>query len=470
MRAALPGQKSSRPECRRGMPGSGVKRKEDQGQRMTEEKDLAIRVSDVTKVYRLYDRQRDRLWESLGLDFRKNYREKYALRGICLNVQRGETVGIIGTNGSGKSTLLKLITGVLTPTSGSIEVDGRISALLELGAGFNMEYTGIENIYLNATMIGFTKEETDERLQAIIDFADIGDYIRQPVKSYSSGMFVRLAFAVAINIDPEILIVDEALSVGDVFFQAKCYHKFEEFKKQGKTILFVSHDLGSISKYCDRVILLNKGIKMSEGNPKEIVDLYKKLLVHIGDGEEAEQEESPEDDLTPEEKEKKALDDGGLTGGLPKNPNTLEYGEGHATIVHVSTTDAAGNVSSSIEKGTDFYIRMRVRFNKDVSEPIFAYTFKNLQGTEISGTNTMFEGIPVGPRKAGDDILITFKQKMDLQGGEYLLSFGCTGYMDGDFRVFHRLYDILNVTCVSPKNTVGFYDMNSQITAKLLNG
>ena len=261
------------------MPGSGVKRKEDQGQRMTEEKDLAIRVSDVTKVYRLYDRQRDRLWESLGLDFRKNYREKYALRGICLNVQRGETVGIIGTNGSGKSTLLKLITGVLTPTSGSIEVDGRISALLELGAGFNMEYTGIENIYLNATMIGFTKEETDERLQAIIDFADIGDYIRQPVKSYSSGMFVRLAFAVAINIDPEILIVDEALSVGDVFFQAKCYRKFEEFRQAGKTILFVSHDLSAISRYCDRAVLLNQGNKVFEGTPREAIDIYKEILV-----------------------------------------------------------------------------------------------------------------------------------------------------------------------------------------------
>ena len=186
----------------------------------------AIRVQDITKIYRLYNRQRDRLWESLGLDFKKNYKEKHALNHVDFEVKKGETVGIIGTNGSGKSTMLKLITGVLTPTSGSISVDGRISALLELGAGFNMEYTGIENVYLNGTMIGFTREEIDQRLQAIIDFADIGDYINQPVKSYSSGMFVRLAFAVAINIDPEILIVDEALSVGDVFFQSKCYRKF----------------------------------------------------------------------------------------------------------------------------------------------------------------------------------------------------------------------------------------------------
>lgn len=441
-----------------------VKEQESGGKKVA-----ALQVTHLSKMYRLYDKPSDRLKEALGLSRQKRYRELYALNDVSFVVNKGETVGIIGTNGSGKSTILKIITGVLSPTAGDVKVNGRISALLELGAGFNMEYTGMENVYLNGTMMGFSREEIDKRVPEILAFADIGDFINQPCKTYSSGMFVRLAFAVAINIDPEILIVDEALSVGDVFFQAKCYHKFEEFKKQGKTILFVSHDLGSISKYCDRVILLNKGVKMDEGNPKEIVDLYKKLLVHIEDGGEGTEGENEQEQLSPEEQEKRAMETGGLTGGLPKNPNTLEYGEGHASIVYVATMDAAGNVTSSIEKGTEFSIRMRVKFNKDVSEPIFAYTFKNLQGTEITGTNTMFEGIPVGPRKAGDDIVITFRQRMDLQGGEYLLSFGCTGYMDGDFRVFHRLYDILNVTCVSPKNTVGFYDMNSQITTKLLN-
>lgn len=186
-----------------------------------------------------------------------------------MNIYKGETVGIIGTNGSGKSTILKIITGVLTPTSGEVRVEGRISALLELGAGFNQEYNGIENVYLNGTMMGFSEKEIDEKLPDILEFADIGDYVYQPVKTYSSGMFVRLAFAVAINIEPEILIVDEALSVGDVFFQAKCYHKFEEFKKLGKTIVFVSHDLSSISKYCDRVFLLNQGKLLGEGSPKE---------------------------------------------------------------------------------------------------------------------------------------------------------------------------------------------------------
>ena len=222
-------------------------------------------------------------------------------------------MGIIGTNGSGKSTILKIITGVLNPTGGEIEINGRISALLELGAGFNMEYTGIENIYLNGTMIGFSKEEIDAKLEEILAFADIGDFVYQPVKTYSSGMFVRLAFAVAINIDPEILIVDEALSVGDVFFQTKCYHKFEEFKAMGKTILFVSHDLSSISKYCDRVVLLNRGDKLAEGAPKEMIDMYKKVLVNQLEP----QEESAEKETLQiqEEKEMKSF--------LTVNPKTL---------------------------------------------------------------------------------------------------------------------------------------------------
>ena len=235
--------------------------------------DIAIHVDHLSKLYKLYDKPSDRLKESLGLTRKKCYREHYALTDVSFDIGKGETVGIIGTNGAGKSTILKIITGVLNPTSGEAAVDGRISALLELGAGFNMEYTGIENVYLNGTMMGFTEEEIDARLEGILSFADIGEFAYQPVKMYSSGMFVRLAFAVAINIDPEILIVDEALSVGDVFFQAKCYRKFEEFKKQGRTILFVSHDLGSITKYCDRAILLNQGRKIFEGSPKEAVDI-----------------------------------------------------------------------------------------------------------------------------------------------------------------------------------------------------
>ena len=198
---------------------------------------------------------------------------------VSFDVCKGEILGIIGKNGSGKSTILKIITNVLTPTSGECIVKGKIAALLELGAGFNMEYTGIENIYLNGQMIGFSKEEMDKKLQDIIDFADIGEHIFQPVKTYSSGMFARLAFSVAISVDPDILIVDEALSVGDVFFQNKCYRRFEEFRDKGKTILFVTHDMGSVIRYCNRCVLLNAGKKVGEGKPQEMVDLYKRIMV-----------------------------------------------------------------------------------------------------------------------------------------------------------------------------------------------
>ena len=403
-------------------------------------------------MYKLYDKPSDRLKEALGLTRKKLYKEHYALRDVNFDIQEGECVGIIGTNGSGKSTILKIITGVLTPTQGEVKVDGRISALLELGAGFNMEYSGLENVYLNGTMIGFSKEEIDARLDDILEFADIGDFIHQPVKTYSSGMFVRLAFAVAINIDPEILVVDEALSVGDVFFQAKCYHKFEEFKKQGKTILFVSHDLSSVSKYCDRVILLNKGVKLDEGSPKQMVDLYKQLLV----GQDPVKQQEAD-------KEKKAAVQSEGTGNFQANPNMLEYGNCMAEIIHFEVLDDRGMLSNTIEKGTEFKIRMKVHFNEDIQEPIMAYTFKNIKGTEITGTNTMFEKAQVARSGAGDECTVTFTQNMDLQGGEYLLSFGCTGYKDGDFTVFHRLYDACNITVVSSKNTVGFYDMNSRI-------
>jgi len=419
-------------------------------------KEDAIVVTDVSKVYRLYDRQRDRLWETLGLDIRKQYKEKYALSHISFKVKRGETIGIIGTNGSGKSTMLKLITGVLTPTAGRIDVDGRISALLELGAGFNQEYTGLENIYLNGTMIGFSKEEIDRRLDAIIRFADIGDYINQPVKSYSSGMFVRLAFAVAINIDPEILIVDEALSVGDVFFQSKCYRKFEDFKRAGRTILFVSHDLSAISRYCDRAILLNQGDMIYDGTPKEAIDIYKKVLVdQFRKGEEPEIAAGGRSGEGQTDGEKRWKD------FYPVNPSLVEYGEKNGEITDYALLDEKGMPASNFIKGTRFTVRMKIRAHGDILEPIFAFTIKNMKGIEICGTNTTMEKIPVPTMHDGDEHIVEFTQKIDLQGGEYLLSLGCTGYQDGMFRVFHRLYDVISLTVVSNRDTVGFFDMNS---------
>lgn len=331
-----------------------------------------------------------------------------------------------------------------------------------------MEYTGIENIYLNGTMIGFSREEIDKKLDDILKFADIGEFVYQPVKTYSSGMFVRLAFAVAINIDPEILIVDEALSVGDVFFQAKCYKKFEDFKKLGKTILFVSHDLGSVAKYCDRVVLLNKGAKIAEGNPKQMIGMYKKLLVNQLELDERTQEMVMEDEQEHNRINSPVFDNTSDKVELWKNqykinPALDEYGNGKAHIIDFAVRDEEGTITSSIEKGTRFSILSEVKFEDTVQNPIFTYTFKNIQGTAITGTNTMYEKQEIDVANAGDVYLCEFNQEMNLQGGEYLLSISCTGYRDGDFTVYHRLYDVINISVVSDKNTVGFYDMNSKV-------
>ena len=356
--------------------------------------------------------------------------------------------------------------GALVPSHCVVEEELNGAYELELGAGFNMEYNGIENIYLNGTMIGFSEKEIDEKLQDILDFADIGDYVYQPVKTYSSGMFVRLAFAVAINIDPEILIVDEALSVGDVFFQAKCYRKFEEFKKKGKTILFVSHDLSAISKYCDRAILLNQGVKLGEGSPKEMIDAYKQVLVG--------QYETPKagvdvPDLTADGDVRAALDKQKKkqeAARMGVNPETLEYGTKQAEIVSYYITDKNDVQTTAILKGDEFTMHMKVKIGQDLPAPIFAFSIKNIKGVEITGTNTMFEKTFLESVKAGQVLEITFRQKMRLQGGDYLISLGVTGYEKDTFKVYHRLYDVLNITVVSDKDTVGYFDMESQVEVK----
>ena len=418
---------------------------------------IAISVKNLTKIYKLYDKPIDRLKETLSITKKKYHREHYALRDISFDVKEGESVGIIGTNGSGKSTILKIITGVLNQTSGELQVKGKISALLELGAGFNLEYTGMENIYLNGTMMGYTKEEIENKLDNIINFADIGEFINQPVQTYSSGMFVRLAFAVAINIDPEILIVDEALSVGDVFFQAKCYKKFQEFRDMGKTIIFVSHDLKSVSKYCDKVILLNKGIFIEEGNPKKVIDTYKKILVNQFDKEiknEKEKEKNVESKVLWKSK-------------MNLNSNKLEYGNKDAEIIDFGILDENNILTNTVNKNESFRIKMKVRFNKKIQEPIFAFTIKDIKGNEITGTNTMIEEVYFKNPERNDVVEVEFEQIMNLQGGEYLLSLGCTGFKDGDFTVYHRLYDVCSISVVSSKDSVGFYDMNSKVIVEI---
>ena len=386
---------------------------------MQEKKKLAIEVDNVQKIYKLYDKPSDRMKEAFGFGKKTKHKLHYALKGVDMKIYQGETVGIIGTNGSGKSTILKIITGVLNPTSGRVLVNGRISALLELGAGFNMEYNGIENVYLNGTMMGFSEKEIEAKLPEILSFADIGDYVYQPVKTYSSGMFVRLAFAVAINIEPEILIVDEALSVGDVFFQAKCYHKFEEFKKMGKTIVFVSHDLSSISKYCDRVYLLNQGNILGEGSPKAMIDTYKRVLVGQYDGPESVGEETASllDDEDLQRAAAQKADEKGTDASQAsmeakgQNPNALEYGTKQAQIEEFYITDDRGVPTNAILKGSMFTIHMRVRFMDHIPAPIFAFSVKNVIGVEITGTNTMIEKAFLDSVEPGEVKNVTFTRR-----------------------------------------------------------
>ena len=467
---------------------------------------LAISVREVTKVYPLYDKPIDRLKESLSLTKKKLHKDFFALDKLSFEVKKGETVGIIGTNGSGKSTILKIITGVLTPTTGTVEVDGNISALLELGAGFNSDYTGMENIYMNGTMMGFSREQMDEKIPDILEFADIGDFVYQPVKTYSSGMFVRLAFALAINVEPEILIVDEALSVGDVFFQSKCYARMEQMMKNGTTILMVSHDMGSIIKYCDKVVLLNRGKFVAEGDAGEMVDLYKKILANqMDDLAAALSERSSADGAAGDDAGAgSSLSGGAGTGtagdpGSPKggsggdddagkengraegyfgmplmkrkmtlNPDVQEYGDRRAEFLDLGTLDGNGNVTNLLLKGEMFTIREIIRFHAPLAMPIFTYTIRDKKGTDLSGTNTMFEGCDVRPVKAGDTYEVRFTQKMTLQGGEYLLSMSCTGYENGEHVVYHRLYNVASLTVISNKNTVGVYDMESEVKLRLM--
>lgn len=415
-----------------------------------------ISVNHISKVYKLYDKPIHRLKEAMSITKKNYHRDHFALEDISFEVKKGECVGIIGTNGSGKSTLLKIITGVLNQTSGTYEVNGKISALLELGAGFNMEYTGVENIYLNGTMMGFTDAEMDAKIDDIIAFAEIGEFIHQPVKTYSSGMFARLAFAVAINVEPDILIVDEALSVGDIFFQAKCYQKFNEFKEKGKTILFVSHDMSSILKYCDRCILINRGHQISVGKTSEVVNIYKKILVNQYE----EDVEEVVDELAGKEQE--------MNGHLWKermiiNNNVVDYGGKEAEIVDFAVVNNYGEVSNSLYKGEKFSIRMKIKFHKDIDRPIFAVTIKDIKGTEITGTNTMLEECNMEKGFKGQEVSVQFDQIMNLQGGQYLLSLGCTGYEVEEFVVYNRLYDVCNIEVLSTRNTIGFFDMNSVV-------
>jgi len=413
--------------------------------------DTAIKVQNLTKVYHLYDNPKDRLKEALN-PFKKSYHHDfYAMHDVSFEIKKGETVGIIGKNGAGKSTLLKMITGVLTPTDGSIEVKGKIASLLELGAGFNPEMTGMENIYLNGTIMGFSKEEMDSKVDAILAFADIGEFIDQPVKMYSSGMFARLAFSVAIAVEPDILIVDEALSVGDMAFQMKCFKKFEDLQKHNKTILFVTHALDTVIRYCSRAIVIEHGRMIADTTPKEGVDIFKKVLT--GNLEKKEEVVSLR-----EGKEQESL-----KNEIEFNKDALEYGNNKVKIIDFCIFDNHDRPNTVLDFNSTFLIYMQVRFFEDVENPIFAFTLKDAKGLEITGTNTMMKLISPDSYRKGESASITFKQKANIQLGKYALSLGCVNIGEGEIEVYHRIYDAIFFDVVGSEQMVGFYDLLSEI-------
>ncbi|ETT65581.1 hypothetical protein BSK66_10740 [Paenibacillus odorifer] len=382
---------------------------------------IAISAQNVSKTYKLYKTPMDRLKESLFYRKKTLYSEHHALQNLNFTIDKGDIVGIIGENGSGKSTLLKIITGVLTPSSGISEVNGKVAALLELGAGFNFEYTGIENIYLNGLMMGFKREEIKERLEQILSFAELGEYIYQPVKTYSSGMFARLAFSVAINVQPDILIVDEALSVGDMYFQAKCITKMKELFLQGVTVLYVSHDLNSVKSLCKKAIYLKNGNLEAYGDAEKVVDMYAKYV--------RDQMNNNTKGRVNSEDKLYHLDEVSLDDNLVFKENSefmekVEYfrqGTRDAILTELEVLDSNNNPVITADFNDKIKIRMHIKFDKKCQISV-GYHIRDKQNIEYLGSNTLIEEIGEISGEAGQKIIVEFKTRLPLVEGMYNFS------------------------------------------------
>ena len=379
---------------------------------------VALRIEKVSKQYRIYDHPGERLKESLTRGRWKWHREFWALRDVSFAIEAGTTTGIIGPNGSGKSTLLQIITGTLEPTHGSVWYDGRIAALLELGAGFHPEFTGIENVFMNASLMGFSHSQTEALLPQIERFAEIGDFIHQPVKSYSSGMYVRLAFATAISTEPQIWIIDEALSVGDALFQHRCLRRVKQMQESGTTILFVSHDPAAIKALCSRTILLNNGRVDTDGKPSDVLNRYQGLIM--------EREEAYEAD----ESSSSTADDGALIADLDElvGPNseprhTYRHGDRSAEILTAEILNDAREVADLVETGERLVARLRVRFNRAIDDPVFGFLVRNRLGIHAYGANTEQKGLTFGRVECDEVVEVAFAFDCWLGSDLYSVSF-----------------------------------------------
>ena len=362
---------------------------------------FALRVEGLSKQYRIYERPGDRLTESLTRGRLKRHREFWALRDVSFEVERGTTVGIVGPNGCGKSTLLQIISGTLEPTHGGVEVHGRVAALLELGAGFNPEFTGLENVHMNAALLGLSRREAERVLPEVERFAEIGDFIRQPVKTYSSGMYVRLAFAIAASVEPDILVIDEALAVGDAVFQHRCLRRIKEIQERGATVLFVSHDAAAVRALAQRAVLLNAGRLVADGRPADVLNRYQAIIMEREEAYEARAQRASAEGA-----------DGAETFETDEMSAPLRYtfrhGDGSAEIVAAEMLDAARRRVEVVETGEPLVIRMRAVFRADVEAPVFGVLIRNRHGIHAYGTNTEAQQLDVGDARRGQTFEVAF--------------------------------------------------------------
>ena len=398
--------------------------------------ELAIKVSSISKVYPLYDSPRDRLKEALHPGRKKYHHDFYALRDVSFEIKKGETMGILGRNGSGKSTLLKVLSKVLTPTSGSCLINGKVSSLLELGTGFNPELTGMENLYFNAAIQGFQKWEIDEKLDEIIAFADIGEFIHQPVKIYSSGMYVRLAFAIAINVDPEILIIDEALAVGDMRFQQKCFRKIKEFRETGKTILFCSHDIGAILAFCTSCIWLNDGSIKYLGKPDEVTNKYQAWINY-----ETEVSTTHKKSINEESNGELLVD---LTRLWRDVSNCHQFGDNTVEMLSVAFYDANYKTINTLRGGEKVSLSPKIKFKTELSDVIVGFNIKNKLGIIVFGTNTYVEKCTIPPVKSNSIKVVAFSFIFpNLGNGTYSIDIAVASGEQSDHKQHGWKYDVI---------------------------
>jgi len=427
----------------------------------------ALRVDNVSKQYRIYATPADRLKETLSRGRMKRHKEFWALKDISFEIEKGTTTGIVGPNGSGKSTLLQIITGTVEPTHGEVWQEGRIAALLELGAGFNPEFTGIENVFMNASLLGFSRRETESLLPEIERFAEIGEFLHQPVKTYSSGMYVRLAFSIAISASPDILIVDEALAVGDAVFQHRCMRRIKEMQENGVTIFFVSHDPNAVRALCSRAILLNGGRMIADGQPPDVLNRYQKIIMareeafeaaaaQPGKGPESASHEPTADDESPLE-----------AHADPLLRPLFRHGDGTAEVLAVDLLDANAQRVEMIESGEAVALRFRVRFDKEVDDPVCGFLIRNRHGIHLYGTNTDLQGLQFGVVKTGEVLEITFRFECWLAPESYSITVAAHSL---DAISFDWLDGALFFRVISGKTMEGVANLHASVAARRRTG